>query len=164
MGIVQVTATVRNPAAPEQSWDGLFLVDTGSTDCVVPVSALRGIGLAPRGKRTYELADGRQETVDITVAEIEFMGELVGATICFGNDGIEPILGITALESVGIEVDPVSQRLKRRPAVRMKRSRAGFRHGRPRGSGWATARVAPTVADPGDRGRISRTLVVRGVD
>ena len=49
------------------------------------------------------------------------MGEVVGATVGFGTDGVEPILGLTALESVGIEVDPVSQQLKRRPAVRMKR-------------------------------------------
>lgn len=120
MGVVQVTATIRNPADHDRSWDGLFLVDTGSTDCVVPGDALRSIGLVPRGTRTYELADGREETVDIAPAEVEFMGEIVGATICFGNPGVEPILGLTALESVGIEVDPVSQRLKRRPAVRMK--------------------------------------------
>ena len=127
MGVVQVTATVRNPAQPERSWDGLFLVDTGSTDCVVPADALRGIGLAPRGSRTYELADGREEVVDVVPAEVEFMGEIVGATVCFGNDGVEPILGLTALESVGIEVDPVSQRLKRRPSVRMKRRPAVVR-------------------------------------
>ena len=121
MGIVQVTATVRNPAEPHRSWDGLFLVDTGSTDCVVPGNALRGIGLQPKGRRVYELADGRRETVDITTGDIEFMGEIVGVTIGFGNDDVEPILGLTALESVGIEVDPLSQRLKRRTAVRMKR-------------------------------------------
>lgn len=124
MGIVQVTATVRNPGARERSWDGLFLVDTRSTDCVVPASALRSIGLEPRGRRSYELADGRREDVDVTVAEIEFMGEIVGATVGFGAEGVEPILGVTALESVGIEVDPVSQTLKRRPAVRMKRQAA----------------------------------------
>lgn len=123
MGVVQVTATVRNPAEPERSWDGLFLVDTGSTDCVVPADALRSIGLVPKGRRTYELADGREETVDVTSADVEFMGDFVGATVCFGPDGVEPILGLTALESVGIEVDPVLQRLKRRPAVRMKRRR-----------------------------------------
>ena len=121
MGIVQVTATVRNPADHNRTWDGLFRVDTGSTDCVVPADALHGIGLMPRGRRTYELADGREETVDIAPAEVEFMGEIVGATICFGPAGVEPILGLTALESVGIEVDPVSQRLKCRPAVRMNR-------------------------------------------
>ena len=123
MGIVQVTVTIRNPAEPARSWDGLFLVDTGSTDCVVPSGALRSIGLAPKGRRTYELADGREETVDITTADVEFMGEIVGATVGFGPDGVEPILGLTALESVGIEIDPVSQRLKRRPAVRMKAQR-----------------------------------------
>ena len=121
MGVVQVTATVRNPADASRSWDGLFLVDTGSTDSVVPADALRSIGLVPKGRRTYELADGRRETVDVTSADIEFMGDFVGTTVCFGNDGVEPILGLTALESVGIEIDVVSQRLKRRPAVRMKR-------------------------------------------
>ncbi len=123
MGIVQVTVTIRNPAERDRSWDGLFRVDAGSTDCIVPANALRGIGLTPRGQRTYELADGRRETVDITPAEVEFMGEIVGATVGFGPDDVEPILGLTALESVGIEIDPVSQRLKRRPAVRMKAQR-----------------------------------------
>ena len=51
------------------------------------------------------------------------MGEIVGATVRFGPDDMEPILGLTALASVGIEIDPVSQRLKRRPAVRMKTER-----------------------------------------
>jgi len=131
MGVVQVTVTIRNPADPERCWDGLFLVDTGSTDCVVPGRALRAIGMEPKGRRTYELADGREETVDIAVAEVAFMGEVVGATVGFGNDDIEPILGLTALESVGIEVDPVSQRLRRRPSVRMK-GRVARRRGRER--------------------------------
>ena len=48
------------------------------------------------------------------------MGEFVGGTVIFGGDDAEPLLGVTALESVGIEVDPVNQRLKRLPAVRLK--------------------------------------------
>jgi predicted aspartyl protease len=59
----------------------------------------------------------------VTVAEIEFMGETVGATVIYGPDDAEPILGVTALESVGIEVDPRSQRLKRLPTVRLKTKR-----------------------------------------
>ncbi len=39
----------------------------------------------------------------------------------------EPLLGVTALESVGIEVDPLNQRLKRRPAVRLKSTGGGLR-------------------------------------
>ncbi len=123
MGITQVTATVRNPARPRKIWEGLFLVDTGAVDCMVPGKHLRALGLKPRGRRTYELADGSEVTLNVTVAEVEFMGETVGATVIYGPDDAEPILGVTALESVGIEVDPRSQRLKRLPAVRLKAGR-----------------------------------------
>ena len=123
MGMTHVTVTVRNPAEPEKSWEGLFLVDTGAVDCLVPAKHLRAIGLEPRVKRTYELADGSEVKLDITTAEIEFMGDLVGTTVIFGADDAEPILGVTALESVGIEVDPRSQRLKRLPAARLKSNR-----------------------------------------
>ena len=58
--------------------------------------------------------------MDIATAEIEFMREIVGGTILFGAPGAGPLLGLTALESVGIEVGPVTQRLKRLPAVRLK--------------------------------------------
>ena len=120
MGATHVTVTVRNPAEPDRTWEALFLVDTGAVDCVVPGKHLREIGLAPKAQRTYELADGSEAKLDITTAEIEFMGELVGSTIVFGLDDAEPILGVTALESVGIEVDPRTQRLKRLPSVRLK--------------------------------------------
>ena len=120
MGTTHVTVTVRNPAAPERTWEGLFLVDTGAIDSIVPAKALKEIGLVPKARRTYELADGSEVKVDITTGELEFMGEIVGSTLIFGSDDAEPILGVTALESVGIEVDPRSQGLKRLPAIRLK--------------------------------------------
>ena len=120
MGATHVTVRITNPAAPDKFWEGLFLVDTGATDSLVPRQHLEAIGLEPRGRRIYQLADGSDLVLDVTVAEIEFMGEIVGGTIIFGEPEAEPLLGVTALESVGIEVDPVSQRLKRRPTVRLK--------------------------------------------
>lgn len=120
MGATHVTVTVSNPADPERRWEGLFLVDTGATDCFVPAKHLRAIGIRPESKRVYELVDGSEIALEIGIARIEFMGEIVGATIIFGDDEAEPLLGVTPLESVGIEVDPRSQRLKRLPAVRLK--------------------------------------------
>jgi clan AA aspartic protease len=120
MPVAHVTVMVRNPARPEKTWEGLFLVDTGAVDCLVPARHLREIGLQPRAMRTYELADGSEVKLDIATAEIEFMGEIVGSTVIFAADDAEPILGVTALESVGIEVDPRNQRLKRLPAPRLK--------------------------------------------
>jgi len=120
MGATHVTVAVSNPADPTRRWEGLFLVDTGAIDCHIPGNRLREIGIVPDGKRTYELADGTELTLDIAVAKVEFMGDVVGATVIFGSDDAEPLLGVTALESVGIEVDPRNQRLKRLPAVRLK--------------------------------------------
>ena len=120
MGAIHVTVGIRNPAEPDKVWEGLFLVDTGATDCLVPRQHLESIGLAPQGHRVYELADGSEVRLGIAVAQVEFMGEFVGATIVFGDPGSEPLLGVTALESVGIEIDPRNQTLKRLPAVRLK--------------------------------------------
>jgi clan AA aspartic protease len=124
MGATHVTVAVSNPADPSRRWEGLFLVDTGAIDCYVPAKYLHSIGLTSDGKRTYALADGTEMALDIAVARVEFMGEVVGATVIFGADDAEPLLGVTALESVGIEVDPQNQRLKRLPAVRLKRVQA----------------------------------------
>ena len=120
MGVTHVTAIVRNPADPDRSWEGLFLVDTGAVDCLVPRPHLEAIGLAPKGQRVYGLADGSEVRMEFTTGDIEFMGEVVGATIVFGEDDAEPLLGVTALESVGIEVDPRYQRLTRLPTTRLK--------------------------------------------
>ncbi len=120
MGMTQVTVLVRNPAQPDRTWEGLFLVDTGAWDSVVPGKHLREIGMVPKGKRTYELADGSTKEFDITTGDLEFMGDIAGTTLVFGPDDAEPILGVTALESAGIAVDPRSQRLKRLPASPLK--------------------------------------------
>ena len=120
MGATHASVTIRNPADPQRAWEGAFLVDTGATDSLVPRPHLEAIGLRPRGRREYVLADGREISVEIATAEIEVMGEIVGGTVLFGEPGTEPLLGVTALESAGLEVDPVNQRLKRLPAVRLK--------------------------------------------
>ena len=112
MGATYVDVTIRNPADPERSWTGKFLVDTGAFDSLVPRAHLDAIGLTPRGVREYVLADGKSVAMDITIAELEIEGEVVGGTIVYGDAGAEPLLGVTALESGGFEVDPRNEELK----------------------------------------------------
>lgn len=120
MGATYVTVRITNPADARKYWEGLFLVDTGATDTLVPGPYLESIGLKPKATRTYELADGSEVSVGVTVAMLELMGEKIGGTVIFGEAGAEPLLGVTALESAGVEVDPVNQRLKKLPSVRLK--------------------------------------------
>lgn len=120
MGATRVLVTVRNPADLSRSWEGRFLVDTGAAESVVPASALAAIGISPRVRREYELADGSRQEFGIAAAELELMGEIVGGPVVFGPEAAEPLLGCTALESAGLVVDPRSQTLKRLPAIPLK--------------------------------------------
>ena len=119
MGITSVLVTVRNPSDHSRFWDGSFVVDTGAVDCVVPRQYLEGIGLEPEGRREYTLADGSKIIMDIVVARVEFMGEFAGVTVAMADESSEPLLGVTALESMGIEVDPHNQELNKLAAIRM---------------------------------------------
>ena len=120
MGATYVDVTVRNPADRRRCWTGSFLVGTGAFDSLVPRAHLEALGLRAKGRRQYALADGSRVDLEITTADIEFMGEVVGGTIVFGDDAAEPLLGVTALESGGFEVDPRKRELKRLPAILLK--------------------------------------------
>ena len=76
------------------------------------------------------MADGSVQEYRFGLAQIEFMGEVTAGRVIFGPEGVEPILGVTALESVGVIVDPANQSLKRLPTVPLKQaalvSRARF--------------------------------------
>lgn len=120
MGHTRVAVTFRNPQAPGREWQGLCLVDTGATDCLIPAEAVEALGLLPRGEVTVVLADERESRMAFAGAEIEFMGELTFGRALFGPPGVEPLLGVVALESVGIVVDPTTQQLRRLPALLLK--------------------------------------------
>ena len=96
------------------------MVDRGATDSQVPRQHLKAIGVLPEAQQTYLLAGGSEIQMDIAVARIELMGEIVGTTVLFGDDTAEPLLGATALGSLGVEIDPLNQQLKKLPAVRLK--------------------------------------------
>ena len=122
MGAIHVDVTIRNLAERDLCRSGRFLVDTGATDSLVPARWLRDIGLEPEETRSYELADGRMLEIGVASARFEFMDSFAVGIVLFGDDDAEPLLGVTALESVGVEVDPREQKLKKLPAIRLKRA------------------------------------------
>ena len=120
MGLVYVPVRVKAREDSKRTYRARFLVDTGATDSTAPASALRRAGIRPIGVRRYELADGGYVEYPFGLAQIEFLDELTAGRIIFGPENIEPILGVTQLESAGIAVDPVNHTLKRLPAISLK--------------------------------------------
>jgi clan AA aspartic protease len=97
-----------------------FLVDTGATDTIIPAGELEKIGIAREGKQAYELADGSIVSYDVGFALVKINGKKVAANVVFGEEGCEPLLGVTVLESAGLIVDPVRQILKKIEAIPLK--------------------------------------------
>ena len=120
MGLMHVTVKVKAAGVASDGYESLFLVDSGAIDSMAPASELVAAGFTPIGRSTYELADGTVHEYAFGLAQIEFMGEVTAGRIIFGPEGIEPLLGVTALESVGIMLDPATRTLKRLPAVPLK--------------------------------------------
>ena len=120
MGLTYVTVSLKRPGTANGQYESLFLVDTGATDTMAPAAELARAGIEPIGRTTYELADGTLHEYAFGLAQIEFMGEITAGRVIFGPDGSEPLLGVTALESVGISVDPANRILERLPAIPLK--------------------------------------------
>jgi clan AA aspartic protease len=120
MGLTHVKVKLRNLSSPNGAYEAEFLVDTGATDCLVPAAELNKIGIKPIGSTAYELANGTIQEYPFGLAEIVFMNEITAGRVIFGPDDVEPLLGVTALESVGVIVDPASRILKRLPAIPLK--------------------------------------------
>lgn len=120
MEAIHVDVTIRHPADPSRSWQGTFLVDTGATDTVVPPECVDAVGLVPRAQRTYELADGRSTRMPTATADIEFLDDYVGGMVVFGEPGSRPLLGATALASMGVEVDARNGEFRKLPLGRLK--------------------------------------------
>lgn len=130
MGATYVDVTVRNPADLDRSWTGSFLVDLGAYDSMAPRSVLEAIGIERMSSREYGLADGSVAAYDVGTAVLEFEGVLIGNTVIFGEEGAEPLLSVTALESGGFDVDPRREELRRLPTARLyRRKLIGTRSG-----------------------------------
>lgn len=115
----RVRVKVANPASSERSFEEEFWVDTGAVYSFAPEDRLAEIGLEPLRSRDVVLADGRHERrllgeARLSVAEL---GETMTCPIIFGPKGSLYLLGATALETFGVDADPVARRLKPVAAV-----------------------------------------------
>lgn len=87
------------------------LVDTGATFSLLPPAIARKAGLDP-SRRSYRvrLADGKTLTLGGDLGTLRLDGRTVPAVILVGPAD-EPILGVEAMEALGVELDVRKRRL-----------------------------------------------------
>ena len=113
MGLTTVNVKIRNPADPKKGRDLDLLVDTGAIYSIVPAEFLKGLDIRPLGKRSFTLADGGKVEREVGGALYKIGKHEGYASVVFGSKKDKPLLGVTALEEMGLQVDPVTKQLRR---------------------------------------------------
>ena len=86
-------------------------VDTGTMYTVVPSRVLAGLGVGTIGTMRFRLADDSTVECDIGETILRVQGIQRTNVVVFGADDRPVLLGVVALETLALAVDPVGQRL-----------------------------------------------------
>ncbi len=110
MGITKATVTL----VGEQKEIGVeLIVDTGSILTLVKSDRLEEIGSKPRREKDFRTIEGRTIRRKTGPATIRYDGAEADVEVVFGQEEDAEVLGVTALESLGFQVDPVTMQLRR---------------------------------------------------
>ena len=89
------------------------LVDTGATYSVLPADLAKRLKITEAPRRLkVRLVDGRRKSMRVGTVFVRLLGREAADTALIGPPGIEPLLGVEALEALGLAVDPTSRKLK----------------------------------------------------
>jgi len=111
VGFIKVKFGAFNPLAPSDVYELEGVVDTGAIYSVLPRKTLGKLGIEPLERRRFRAFGGYIER-DIGEVGIELMGRRRTVTVIFGEEDDVVVLGVTALEAFGLEVDPVKGTLR----------------------------------------------------
>jgi clan AA aspartic protease len=119
MGQFSVQIAVSHPTEASREAQVELLVDTGATLTWISREVLDRLGVPRVGRRSFVLADGRNVERETAVATVRFDGIRGGVTVVIAEPGDGQLLGATALETLGLAVDPVARRLVRQALLAM---------------------------------------------
>ena len=112
MGFVHVKVALESLSGAAAPRDVELLVDTGALYSMVPESVLRELGVEPRVRVEFELADGSRMQRNVGEVRFHFNGESAVSRVIFGDETDAGVLGVVTLEELGLEVDPVNKQLR----------------------------------------------------
>jgi len=112
MGFTYVKVRLHNPADLTKFDEIRLLVDTGAIFSSVPRLLLEKLGIRPIERRGLRIYGGEIVERDIGGLVFEYGGNRTIAPVIFGETKDTSVLGATALEALGYQVDPTTKQLK----------------------------------------------------
>jgi predicted aspartyl protease len=113
MGRTTATVKICNPQDNTKCIETELIVDTDSTYTWVRREKLEAIGVRPSKVRKFRTIEGKTIEREVGEAIIECMGERATSIVVFAEKDDVEVMGVVALESLALEVDPVTKQLKK---------------------------------------------------
>jgi aspartyl protease family protein len=112
LGFTRTIVEVANAERPDLKGDVELLVDSGASYSIIGGDFLGKLQVQPLGEREFTLANGERIRRKVSGVRIR-VGDRVGfCSVIFGEEHDQPVLGVTALEELGLELDPTTKQLR----------------------------------------------------
>jgi len=112
MGLLRVAIAVENQLRPGERHElPDTLVDTGAELSWVPRAVMESLGVTPRKRLRFGMANGDEIVRDVGYAIIYAGGTECNDEIVFGEPGDLILLGARSLQGLNLKVDLVGKRL-----------------------------------------------------
>jgi len=112
MGFTHANIGLADLSAPAPREEVELMVDTGALYSIVPAETLRRIGIQPRQRLEFELANGGLIERAVGDARFFYDGRDAASPVIFGEPEDPALLGVVTLEAMGLEVDPVRKQIR----------------------------------------------------
>ena len=110
MGITMATVTL---VGGSRETSAELVVDIGSFLTWVRRNRLEGIGAKARREKDFRTIEGRIVRRKTGPLAIRYDGAEADIEVVFGDESDAEMLGVTALEGLGFQVDPLTRELRR---------------------------------------------------
>jgi len=112
MSYVRVKGFIANPFRRDLKLELEFVADTGAIYTMIPRHVAEKLDLKVIGRRKFKLANGEIVEYPISEAYIVIEGKGVTSLVVIGSEKTPPLLGVTTLELLGLQIDPITGKLK----------------------------------------------------
>ncbi len=104
MGVTYIQGQVKGPTGKPRTVK--FLVDSGAMYTLLPKAVWKAIGLKPKRKLSFTLADGSTVERSVSEAFVIFPQGKAHTPVILGEEGDEALLGVVTLEILGLVLNP----------------------------------------------------------
>jgi len=110
MRITYIQGRVKGPKGKRA--EVRFLVDSGATYSVLPKKVWQTVGLKPKRKMTFSLADGTRIERSVSEVLVKLAQGEAHTPVVLGENGDQALLGVVTLEILGLVFNPFDRTLQ----------------------------------------------------